>query len=262
MSSNHKFCPYKRILVATRDNVIPPGVQADFRDENFAIAQSFGCGRLYDSSWPAFIKEKSREWLLYLTGIDWTNGIPAGDGGYTRPEGIYFPFVYGYDFLYRIQSDRVNCKETKPDFNWFIFNSGYLAVHTTSGIYPGGVLAGTTYRAGEIISYTEYNFLNEDRQDKWATDNPKWRQRVIIRSRQPGHSTPNSLGGTDQQVYEELVDVATGDIGFSSFSVTNTNTSRWADPVTIQSTRNVMTWPHVQTYPTPFPSLDPCGGGH
>ncbi|CAK7994618.1 Hypothetical protein POVR1_LOCUS142 [uncultured virus] len=255
-----QYCPYTRELHANRDNVIPPGGQADFFDENFTVALTFGCGRLYNASWPAFIKEQARQWLLAQFGIDWTLGTPLGNGAYLRPEGIFFPFVYGNDFMYRIHSDKVNCRETKPHFNWFIFNSGYLVRHSVDGVYPGGIMQGTTYRVGEIISHTEYNFLNEERQDKWGTVDPRWRQKITIRSRQPGHSTSNSLGGTDQQVYEELVDQENNNqIGFASFTVTITNTSRWipGGPV-IQSTRNTMTWPHAQTYPNPFPALEAC----
>lgn len=256
---HNKFCPYTRRLHALRDNVIPPGTQYNFQDINFAVALSFGCGRLYNASWPAFILKASNDYLMGQFGINWTAGTAVGGGVYVRPEGVYFPYVYGTDFMYRIMSDMVDCKETKPDNNWFIFNTGYLVRHSVAGVYPGGAMNGTTYQVGDIISYTEYNYLNEDKQDKWATDSPKWRQRVIIKSRQPGHSTVNSLGGTDVQVYEELVDQSNGQIGFSSFSVTNTNASRWSgDNHLIQSTRNTMTWPHSQTYPTPMPSQNPC----
>ena len=254
-----KFCPYDRLLVATRDNVMPPGTQLNYYDANFAIATSFGCGRLYNSSWPAYIRVKANEWLENLTGINWLAGTPRGDGSYVRAEGLFFPFVYGYDFKYRIHSDKVDCKETKPDENWIIFNTGYLVGFASSGTFPGGALKGKNYTAGQIVSYTEYNFLNEDKQDKWATDSPKWRQRTIIRSRQPGHNVLNLIGQADQNVYEELEDQATGEIGLAAFTVSVSNSSFWnpGGPL-IQSTRNVMTWPQVQRSKTPLPSSTPC----
>lgn len=252
------FCPYDRLLLATRDNVIPPGTQAVFFDANFTIAQTFGCGRLYNSSWPAKIAQDANNWLIAQFGIDWLAGTPLNNGAYNRAEGLFFPFVYGYDFMYRIQSDKVNCVETKGNNNWFIFNTGYIVRFYGSGVFPGGVMAGTTWGAGNLVSYTEYNYLNEERQDMWETTDRRWRQKVIIRSRQPAVSVINSMGLADQHVYEELVDEV-GNVGFSQFSVASTNTSRWVPGGPVhQTTRNVQTWSRIQTYPSPFPSQAPC----
>ena len=254
------FCPYKRIIVATRDNVLPPGTQVDFRDENFTVTQSFGCGRLYGSDWPAFVKTQARDWFFYLTGIDYTLGTPGNDLSWTTPGvGTMFPFVYGFDYSYRIQSDRENCKETKGKNNWFIFNTGYLVTLLGNGTFPGGTLAGRTWSNLQILSYDEYNFLNEDEQDRWGTLDDRWRQKVLVRSRQPGYNLRNVARGFDQAFYAELVDLRNQDKGLLSFVVSYTNTSLWVPGgPAIQSTRNIMTFGQVQTYPSPYPASEPC----
>jgi len=255
-ASPKKHCPYDRILVATKDVQAQSNVVNNVLDANFNRTLSFACGRLYDSTWPAFIRTEANAWLLGLTGINWTAGAALGNGAYARPEGLFFPFVNGDDFAYRIQSDRVDCKETKGDYNWIVFNTGYIALFTTNGTFPGGALAGQPFVNGYLVSYTEYNFLNEDKQHKWGTTHKNWRQKVIIRSRQPGTNFPNSAGFMDQHVYEELVD-ENGVIGFSAFSVSTTNQT-WIDNSYVQSTRNVMTWPRLQRYRNPAPAPIPC----
>lgn len=256
---SHNPCPYERILQSTRDLVIPPGVPAVTRDDNFTVAQTWACGRLYGSEFPAAILAKTHDWFLQQFGIDTNLGQHLGGAAFNLPQGLMFPFTYGTDFLYRVNSDKVNCKETKRNNNWILFNTGYILAHLADGTYPGGVMGGTTYKAGQLISYTEYNLLNEDKQHKWGTINPKWREVFDFASEQPGHTVINSLGLRDEHVYAKLIGPY-NKIGFVSFNVAYTNTSRTGTPEgpLIQSTRNTMTWPRPLKYPNPMPSLTPC----
>jgi hypothetical protein len=257
-------CPYKFEVHANRDNVMPPGTQLNYYDTNYNVALSFGCGRLYNASWPAYITAKANDWIVQLTGIDWVNsGTPRGDGSYVRPEGLFFPFVYGHDFKYRVHHFFVDCVDTAHQRNQFIFNSGMLLVMFNTGVFPGGSLKGYPWQPNDILGLSEYNFLNEDHQDKWTNEANHWRRKVIIRSRQPSHNLYNLFHGAEQFVYEELLDEETGEIGFSTFGVSLSNSSLWTPgslpPNTIvQSTRNTMTWPHVQAPIVPYPSLAPC----
>lgn len=97
----------------------------------------------------------------------------------------------------------------------------------------------------------EYNVLNEDRQDKWETDNPRWRQRVRFASFLPAHINYNTFDGQDEHVYVHVIDQTDRfGTGFVTFSVTATNTSNFTPggPF-LQTTRDIWTWERVQKFP-------------
>ena len=159
--------------------------------------------------------------------------------------GTFIPYQSGINKLYRwlfgSNDDKVFEKQ-----EWYIFDIGSLFIFSNNGVFPGGVMGGTTYKNQSIIAFTQYTYLKDLKAGKSRT--LKDIRIVRTTNREPSYQVPNEFGINQQLLLEHVVDEK-GRSGYAAITVSVQQRPE-KTAVLIQRNRAVLTF----NYSAPDPA--------
>ncbi len=190
---------YKRVLLHAKDkaypatNVVDPGQNRMVNHDG---------GTVYTRADADNLTLRAKDWAISQYGLNYYGAAPGPyNGSFFLPQGIMVPFANGDDYLYRLTFDTDELAVGILD-NTYILDVGYLFFMTTSGTFTGGVMNGTTFKAGDILCYTQYNYLKE-----WGRGRNypgKGEEIITIQCNQPTVQILNSQGFTEQFIKGDI----------------------------------------------------------
>ena len=188
-------------------------------------------------------RERVNEHLIARFGIDvlGTGTYNATTDTWALPYGVLISYSNGNDLRYRLIYDSWNYKVEKKNAH-IAYLWGYLFQFTTSGVFPGGVMAGRPFSAGQIVGRTKLLWLDLRKQADWNNpDECDWtcRDTNDAKSLFPAIAVANSFGLSNNYDAVDIKNTRTGYVGYlSSHAVPEI---LLPSSVTVQHTRNIVT---------------------
>lgn len=154
-------CTLSRLIEVTRIVPFSPNTAEAFIDVGHARASATG---IYPSGILATLDSDSKDFMFYMTGLNFSNAVSQA-GGLYLPEAALYPYSLGLDagfptnrnFTRRVTYDSDNKKRGK-DCEWIFVAVGNVMIMLQNGTYPGGVLAGKSYQGGPLFGPNVYKF--------------------------------------------------------------------------------------------------------
>ncbi|CAK7994995.1 Hypothetical protein POVR1_LOCUS513 [uncultured virus] len=204
-SCDHRDCKKFELLVHAKDQFNFTSNNAEsVLDPNHRIMINALNGTIYTQEDADDITYNSLSYFWCQFGLNFFSALPNAVGIRTIPGvGFYLPYQSGINELYRWIYGSNN-PEVFEDQDWWILDVGALVVFTNNGTFPGGIMAGTTYKNQSLIAYTQYTYLKtlEDNEDRTLDD-----IRIIRTvSREISYSVPNELGISQQLIFVQAID--------------------------------------------------------
>jgi hypothetical protein len=140
-------------------------------------------------------------------GIDFSQGIHNTYlDSYNFPYAGMFPYAGGRDNTVHLEFDSKN-KHRGKDGNWYGYQFGEVVGMFSNGTFTGGVMNGTSYQAGDLLAYFNYDFVQLTHSNNHES--------MLCYTPWPTKQPVNSFGKIESFSKMEVVD-SEGNIGFFS----------------------------------------------
>jgi len=201
---------YYRTILQTRDSPAGANPLLAVLDPGHVRMSYF-----YTASEITAILNAGKAYILYQFGIDFDSSVvvpvPGIDGAFEYPGfGVLYPYgtdpTLRSDNPYKVAADS-RYKKRGDTEEWVIHEYGFLILTTNDGTFSSGNQTGTNYTADDILSYTNYNFLNVAANWTGHPCHPAdCREVFTVRSNTPMKRPVNSYGIAEEEISAETLD--------------------------------------------------------